>query len=152
MQSLCATTLQYELINIAIRLLVWVHSVFLYLHYIYHVDPLEYLKLKQNWQRGALIGLALSSLILFGSLLRFGLPHLALSSLTWYGFLSTSVLIGFIEAVPYRGFILQKLEQRYGFWKANFITSSLFFSSICQAGSLCTCLLHILWHSSFSLP
>jgi len=126
MQSLGDISLQYATINIAIRLLVWVLPVFLYLRFIDHVDPLNYLKLIQNWKQGLLIGLGLSLIIFFGNLLRYGVPHPARPLFTWNSFLSSSVLIGFIEEIPYRGFILQKFEQRGGFWMANPITSLLF--------------------------
>jgi hypothetical protein len=97
MQSLGDMTLLYALVNIAIRLLVWVMPVFLYLQTIDQVDPLEYLKLKQNWKQGIIIGLVLSLIIFFGSLLRYGVPHPGRPFFTWNSFLSTSVLIGFIE-------------------------------------------------------
>jgi uncharacterized protein len=126
MQSLGERTLQYALLNIAIRLLVWVLPVLLYLRWIDHVDPAEYLKLKQNWKRGLLIGLGLAVLIFLGSLLRYGLPHPDWRSLTWNSVLCTSILIGFIEEIPFRGFILQKFAERYGFWVANLISSVLF--------------------------
>ena len=128
MQSLGDTSLQYASINIAIRLLVWVLPVFLYLRFIDHVDPLKYLKLKQNWKQGLLFGLVLSLIIFFGNLLRYGVPHPGRPLFTWNSVLSSSVLIGFIEEIPYRGFILQKFEQRGGFWMANPITSLLFLS------------------------
>src|SRR5262249_27967371 len=38
----------------------------------------------------------------------------------------TSFLVGFIEEIPYRGFMLQKFSERSGFWLANVITSLLF--------------------------
>lgn len=128
MKSLGDTTLRYALVNIAIRLLVWVLPVFLYLRYIDHFDPIEYLKLKQNWQRGLIIGMVLSLINFFGSMMRFGLPHPGLQSLTWNSVISTSFLIGFIEEIPYRGFILQKFEERYGFWIATLLSSLLFLS------------------------
>jgi membrane protease YdiL (CAAX protease family) len=36
------------------------------------------------------------------------------------------VPLGFIEEIPYRGFMLQKFSERMGFWPANLITSLLF--------------------------
>jgi uncharacterized protein len=126
MQSLGDATLRYALVNITFRLLVWVLPVFLYLRHIDHVNPVEYLKLKQNWKQGIIIGIVLSILIFLGSMVRHGLPHPTLQSLTWNNVLSTSLLIGFIEEIPFRGFILQKFEERYGFWMANLISSLLF--------------------------
>jgi len=128
MVSLGNTTLRYALVNIAFRLLVWVLPVFLYLRYIDHLDPIEYLKLKQNWKNGIIIGIILSIINFLGNMLRFGAPHPSLQSITWNSVLSTSLLIGFIEEIPYRGFILQKLAEQFGFWKANLISSLLFLS------------------------
>jgi hypothetical protein len=54
MQALGDTTLVYAILNIALRLLLWVLPVFLYLRYIDHTNPFEYLKLKKNWKRGIL--------------------------------------------------------------------------------------------------
>lgn len=126
MQMLGTATLAYALANIAIRLLLWVIPVFLYLRYIDHVNPIEYLKLKQYWKRGILLGLALSLLNFLGTLLRFGLPHPSLQYVTWNSALSTSILIGFFEEIPFRGFILQKLQERFSFWISNLLSSLLF--------------------------
>src|SRR5881392_2721032 len=52
MKSLGDGTLKYALVNVTIRLLVWVLPVFLYLKFIDQVNPIEYLKLRQNWKRG----------------------------------------------------------------------------------------------------
>jgi membrane protease YdiL (CAAX protease family) len=49
-----------------------------------------------------------------------------MSRVTWNSVLGTSFLIGFVEEIPYRGFMLQKFAQRCGFWAGNLITSFLF--------------------------
>jgi membrane protease YdiL (CAAX protease family) len=126
MKSLGDSTLRYALVNVTIRLSVWVLPVFLYLKFIDHLNPIEYLKLRQNWKRGVLIGLVLSVINLLGSIVRFGPPHLSTQSLTWNSVISTSILIGFVEEIPYRGFMLQKFAEMFGFWIATFISSVLF--------------------------
>lgn len=128
MQALGTATLAYALANIAARLFLWIIPVFLYLRYIDHVNPLAYLKLNQYWKRGILIGLALSVLNFLGLLLRFGPPHPSMHYVTWNSVLSTSILIGFFEEIPFRGFILQKLQERLQFWIANLLSSLLFLS------------------------
>ncbi len=125
-QALGEATLLYALVNIGIRLLVWVLPVCLYLRYIDRAELSEYLKLKRYWQRGVLIGLALTVVNFLGSLTRFGLPHPSAQAITWNSILSTSLLIGFVEEIPYRGFILQKFQERFDFWVANLISSLLF--------------------------
>jgi membrane protease YdiL (CAAX protease family) len=128
MRSFGEATLIYAVVNITIRSLVWVVPVFLYLRYVDRVSPIDYLKLRQNWKRGIIIGLVLSLINFLGSSLRFGLPHPDSHSLTWNSVIGTSFLIGFFEEIPYRGFILQKFAERYGFWIATLVSSLLFFS------------------------
>lgn len=126
MQALGTATLTYALVNIAMRLLLWVIPVFLYLRYIDHTNPVAYLKLNQYWKRGILIGLALSLLNFLGMLLRFGPPHPSMQYVTWNSVLSTSILIGFFEEIPFRGFILQKLQEKFPFWLSNFFRPCCF--------------------------
>jgi len=126
MRSLGERTLLYALVNVSIRLAVWVLPVFLYLIYVDGINPVAYLKLKQNWKRGVILGIVLSAINLFGSMIRFGVPHPSVQSVTWNSVIGTSILIGFIEEIPYRGFMLQKFSERYGFWMATLISSILF--------------------------
>ena len=126
MQALGPATLAYALANIAARLLLWVMPVFVYLRFIDQVHPVAYLKLNCYWKRGILLGLALSLLNFFGLLLRFGPPHPSLHAVTWNSVLSTSILIGLFEEIPFRGFVFQKLQERFPFWIANLLSSLLF--------------------------
>ena len=124
--SLGQTTLIYALVNVSLRLLIWVLPVFLYLRWVGGVDPLIYLKLRKQWQRGVVIGLLVTLVNFLLSLLRFGWPQPAFHTLTWNHFLSTFFLTGFVEEIPYRGFILQKLQERFNFWNANLLTALVF--------------------------
>jgi len=119
-------TLAYALLNLGLRLLVWVAPVILYLRQVDGVEPIEYLKLRHHVRRGVVVALALTALNFLGTVVRFGPPHPSLQSVTWNSVLGTSFLVGFIEEVPYRGFMLRKFAERVGFWPANLITSLLF--------------------------
>jgi CAAX protease family protein len=119
-------TLTYAVVNLSIRLLVWVLPVLLYLRYVDRVDPFTFLKLNQHVRRGLVVALALTAMNFAGSVLRFGAPHPSLARVTWNSLLGTSFLVGFIEEIPYRGFMLQKFNERSGFWMANVLTSLLF--------------------------
>jgi membrane protease YdiL (CAAX protease family) len=119
-------TLTYALLNLSIRLLVWVVPVIVYLRLVDGVAPLTYLKLNQRVGRGIVVALALTALNFIGSVVRIGPPHPTLESVTWNSVLGTSLLVGFIEEIPYRGFMLQKFAERVPFWTANLITSFLF--------------------------
>jgi hypothetical protein len=48
-------TLWYALLNISIRILVWVVPVFLYLRHVDHVEPLAYLKLTDGFRRAVAV-------------------------------------------------------------------------------------------------
>lgn len=126
MKALGEATLVYALVNIGIRLLIWVLPVFLYLRFVDRAEPIEYLKLKRYWKRGVVIGLALTGINFVLSMARFGIPHPNIHSLSWNSIFGTSLLIGLVEEIPYRGFIFQKLQERLGFWIANLISSILF--------------------------
>ena len=119
-------TLAYALIQLTIRALVWIAPVFLYLRYVHRVEPLEYLKLKRHIGRGFVVAAALTALNLGGTIARFGVPHPTLDRVSWNSVLGTSFLVGFIEEIPYRGFMLRKFAERLGFWPANLVTSLLF--------------------------
>ncbi len=119
-------TLQYALVNISLRALIWVVPVVVFLHRIDRVDPITYLKLKHHWQRGLLIGMAVTAINLILSLARFGMPHPSWHAVTWNSILNTSFMIGVVEEIPYRGFMLQKFQARAPFWVANLLTSLLF--------------------------
>ena len=106
--------------------MIWVAPVLLYLRYVDGVRPLDYLKLTHHVRRGLVVAAALTVVNVLGSMLRFGPPQLSMERVTWNSVLGTSFLVGFIEEIPYRGFILQKLTERVGFWLANLLTSLLF--------------------------
>jgi membrane protease YdiL (CAAX protease family) len=127
----CAAT------NIAVRLTVWVLPVFLMLRVVDRSEPLRALGLIDNWKRGAIVGFGLSAFLLAIALLRFGWPHDIGRYVTWNSILSTSFGIGLFEEIPFRGFILQKLQTRMNFWLANGLTSLVFVSL--QDGSCCIC-------------
>lgn len=120
-------TLIYAVVNIGFRLIVWVLPVFIYLKYIDRIEPFDYLGLTRYWKRGVIVGVAFSVLNFLGTSRRAGhWPHPSMHSVTWNSILSTTILIGFFEEIPFRGFMLRKIEEWTGFWLANLISSLLF--------------------------
>jgi membrane protease YdiL (CAAX protease family) len=105
---------------------VWVAPVWLFLRFIDRVDPIEYLKLRGRVGRGLLYALALTAVNLAGMIAKYGVPHPTMARVTWNSIIGTSVLVGFIEEIPYRGFMLPKFAERLNFWLANLLTSVLF--------------------------
>ena len=119
-------TLVYALVNIAFRLLIWVLPVFLYLRYVDHVNVVEYLQLKQHWRRGVMVGLTISVINFLGTMVRIGQPQWGSAHVTWNSILGTSILVGVFEEVPFRGFVLQKLQERFDCVTSTVISSILF--------------------------
>jgi uncharacterized protein len=120
------TTLLYALINFAFRVGIWVLPVFAYLRYVDRVDAFEYLQLKQHWKRGIVVGLVLSVVNVIGTAARLGMPDWRHAYITWNSVLGTSMLVGVFEEIPFRGFVLRKLQERFDFWTATAISSLLF--------------------------
>jgi membrane protease YdiL (CAAX protease family) len=119
-------TFAYAVVQLSIRVTVWVAPVWLYLRLIDRADPIEYLKLSGRVKRGLLYALALTAVNLAGMIARYGIPHPTMARVTWNSIVGTSVLVGFIEEIPYRGFMLPKFAERLNFWLANLLTSVLF--------------------------
>ncbi len=119
-------SLAYALLNTSLKALIWVVPVFLYLRLIMGVPILADLKLRHRWRRGLLTGLVVGLVYGGSNVLRFGVPTLSQSHVTWNSILSTSIAVGVIEEIPFRGLILQQLQERYVFWLANAISSALF--------------------------
>lgn len=125
-KALGDATFTYAIVSIVCRLLIWVLPVFSYLHYIDNVDVFEYLKLKHSWKRAIVIGLTLSVINFLGTMMRVGVPDWSSAHLTWNSVLGTSILVGVFEEIPFRGFILQKLQERFEFVTSLVISSLLF--------------------------
>lgn len=119
-------TLAFALAGIFFRFAIWVVPVFLYLRFVDRVDPFEYLRLRLHWRRGVASGVVVGLIDFTLNACRYGWPHWHHAYLTWNSVLSTSILIGFFEEVPFRGFMLQKLEEWFSFWTAAVISSVLF--------------------------
>lgn len=87
-------TLTYALLNLSIRLLVWVAPVMLYLRFVDGVAPLADLELDRRVGRGLVVALALTAVNFVGSVVRFGLPHPTLQAVTWNSVLTSLLFLG----------------------------------------------------------
>ncbi len=119
-------TLLYASVNLLVRAVLWVLPVFAYLRYVNGISPCSYLKMRSNWRRGLVFAIIFSALNFALLLGQHGLPHFRAGTITWNSVLSTSLLIGFVEEIPYRGFIFQKLNEWFSFPTAAIISSLLF--------------------------
>ena len=112
--------------GLLLYLLIFIIPVILYLKLRDKVNPLEYLKLKHNALRGIFTGLSISTifiilLIVKNTLIKDKSINLDIGIL-WI----SGLLVGMLEEVPFRGFLLQKLMKNLGFWMANLLTTALF--------------------------
>lgn len=90
-------------------------------------DPLSYLKLRSfkegvGWTVGVSIFFIVVIVFLNGILLNREVSF----QMGFHTLLNTVLLVGLIEEIVFRGFILRKLMDVYQFWKANIITAALF--------------------------
>jgi uncharacterized protein len=107
------------------KLLFWIVPTFLYIQFVEHQNPLTYLKLSTNIMKGLLWGLAgmLFFVVVELSLILRHAPHLQFGADTW---LNVILLVGFMEEIPFRGFLFQKLETFFGVIGAVLVSSLLF--------------------------
>jgi membrane protease YdiL (CAAX protease family) len=100
--------------------------IFLYLKLKNKVNPLVYLKILGNSKQGIAIGIIVSSIFIIlliakNAIVRLNTVHFDIG-LLWI----SGLLVGFLEEIPFRGFLLQKLSNYMKFWKANLLTTIIF--------------------------
>jgi hypothetical protein len=99
----------------------------LYVRFVDRRNPLEYLKLTTNARRGIVWGIILSAAFIAIHVAYFIVRRgTDFSAVDWSGGLYAFSFAVLAEEILFRGFILQKLREMTGFWKANILTSILF--------------------------
>jgi uncharacterized protein len=120
-----ASGIEAALVEPIWKLFFWIIPTFLYIQFVEGQNPLTYLKLSTNILHGLLWGLYgcfFVTALEFGNLLRNHTPH-TLSTDTW---INVILLVGFMEEIPFRGFLFQKLQSWFGFLGATLLSSLLF--------------------------
>jgi membrane protease YdiL (CAAX protease family) len=119
-------SLATALMGIFIRMLLWLLPVYCFLKYVDKVNPVQYLKLNIYNSRvflSIMIGGVGYGLVY---LMQYGFPQLDQINITWSSILGVALTVGIFEESVFRGFIMQKLAERTGFWPANILASILF--------------------------
>lgn len=116
------------LLEALIKSLVWIVPVWIYIKFYLHSSPISYLKMDINVKGGFLWGVVLSlllglCLILEAYIFNGVSFHFSLS---FDDYLNTFLMAGLAEEIVFRGLVLQELNKRLAFWKANVITALLF--------------------------
>lgn len=115
----------YELL---VNIIIYIIPIIMYLKLNEKVEVLAYLKLKGNAVKGILMGILVSFIFIIlllakNSIIGFGKINFNLGM-----FWISGLLVGFLEEIPFRGFLLQKLSDHMSFWKANILTTVIFVS------------------------
>jgi membrane protease YdiL (CAAX protease family) len=111
-----------------IKIFVWIIPVWWIIKRYYQEDPVSFLKLQKNASRGIGWGIVtgilfLAALIVIDLLWGDRSFHWHQSLMTWIGRI---LLVGLVEEIPFRGFLLQDLSKRTTFLRANLIVALLF--------------------------
>lgn len=114
------------LLSLIVYLLVFIVPIILFLRLKDRVNPLTFLKLNNNIKNGLLKGFSISILfivLLFVKNIVFGWNYINIHiGILWF----TGAMVGILEEIPFRGFLLQKLNNYMHFIPANLITTALF--------------------------
>jgi uncharacterized protein len=118
----------------AVKLLVWVVPVLLYLKFYEKRRPLQYLKLMTRPEAKGLALAALASVLFFAAVVVFerftsgrNLESLYRASPSAVGLALMSVAVSpVLEEIMFRGFVLREFWERAGFLRADVLASALF--------------------------
>jgi len=116
------------ILSAIIKFSIWVLPVFLLIRMAEKKNPFYYLGLLSNVGKGIKWGILIS----FGLAVYFVVENAFIIdngadfNLRLHDWLNTIILVGFIEEIVFRGFLLRKYLELFTFWKANIVTSLLF--------------------------
>ncbi len=113
-------------IGVLVYLILFIIPIFSYLKFKSRVNPLIYLKLLGNFKQGILIGIIISSIFIILLFYKNENNTFILNKLDIGILWVSGLLVGFFEEIPFRGFLLQKLDDNMKFWKANLLTTLIF--------------------------
>lgn len=111
-----------------VKSFIWIIPAWLYIKNYLGTNPINYLKMNVNVKKGLFWGLALSMLVgLYFSFETYILNGQTFHfSLSFNDYLNGFIMAGIAEEIVFRGLILQEINKRLTFWKANVITALLF--------------------------
>ena len=116
------------LLEALVKSLMWIVPAWIYIKLYLHSIPISFLKMNVNVKKGLLWGIFLSLLLgAFLILEAYFFNGVSFHfSLSFDDYLNTLLMAGLAEEIVFRGLILQELDKRMTFWKANLITALLF--------------------------
>ncbi|MGE7946920.1 CPBP family intramembrane glutamic endopeptidase [Lysinibacillus sp. NPDC093688] len=116
------------LLEALVKGFVWIVPTSLYIKYYLHTNPFDYLKMNVNVKKGLFWGVILSLLVgLYFTSETYIINHQSFQfSLSFDDYLNGFLMAGLAEEIVFRGLILQEINKKMTFWKANIITALLF--------------------------
>jgi len=116
------------LIEALVKWFVWIVPTWLYIKYYIHTNPVDYLRLNVHVLKGVFWGVVLSLLVGFYFTIQTYFIHQQSFqfSLSIDDYLNVFIMAGIAEEIVFRGLILQEINKKMIFWKANVITALLF--------------------------
>lgn len=114
------------IVRLLLYLIIFIVPILINLKYREKVSIPEFLMLKGNSKKGIQIGIIVSFIYVFlliikGSINDFENVNLHIG-IMWL----SAIIVGLIEEIPFRGFLLHKLDIKFGFIKANLLTTVIF--------------------------
>lgn len=111
-----------------VKFFIWIVPAWLYIKYYLKASPVRYLKINVNVKKGLLWGAVLSLVIgLYFAVETYILYEKSFQfSLSFDDYLNSFLMAGIAEEFVFRGLILQEINKKITFWKANIITALLF--------------------------
>lgn len=114
------------IISLLIYFFIFILPVISYIKFKDMVNPLDFFKLNKNIRKGVMKGFSISILFILFLIIKkiiFGWENINLNiGLLWF----TNLAVGILEEIPFRGFLLQKLNNHMNFISANILTTVLF--------------------------
>lgn len=116
------------LLEALVKGIVWIVPTWLYIKYYLHTNSFDYLRMNVNVKKGLFWGVVLSLLVgLYFAFETYSINQQSFQfSLSFDDYLNGILMAGLAEEIVFRGLILQEINKKMAFWKANIVTALLF--------------------------
>lgn len=116
------------LLEALVKGIVWIVPTWLYIKYYLHTKSFDYLRMNVNVKKGLFWGVVLSLLVgLYFAFETYSINQQSFQfSLSFDDYLNGILMAGLAEEIVFRGLILQEINKKMAFWKANIVTALLF--------------------------
>ncbi|EDK32797.1 CPBP family intramembrane glutamic endopeptidase [Clostridium kluyveri] len=121
-KTLPNTSLSYALCEAILKGVIWIVPVYVILK-LQKLNPISFLKLNSNIMKGISFGLLLGIAFLVINIVKTKNFNI---HITYSDFINTFLVVGIIEEIAFRGYIMQKFKLYVGFIGSNIITSLMF--------------------------